>query len=461
MQLWLDFWRNIRSGLRVAFGLPVSLSAFRISVRQLFLVFCFNVAVGALVDYVRAGPDPVLSTYAIIYEGFMVAVLLLMGALLSAACEQPHLKLALPVIVLASEPALSALWFILTLPGTYGVLLGYRIQLAGFWASIVWVAFIYWRAMATALQPREPHFRLRTLGGTALLLIGVPLSIWANQPWWRESSGAPIEETGYVNPASEAALAAQQTLLDDALDDLEDERPRVTDLYFIGFAPYAREDVFRKDMEVARQLFDDRFDTDGRSLVLINNPRTVLDEPLATVSNLRTTLNSIGAAIDTDDDVVMIYLESHGTRDHRLAVEFWPLQLDPLTPEALRSMLDESGIKWRIIVVSACYSGGFIDALKDDHTLIMTASSADRRSFGCGTESEATYFGDALFQHALRFDDSFVVAFDKARRSIAERERAEGVSPPSDPQIYVGDAMAAKLPQLEAALRARRTGNTI
>ena len=62
-------------------------------------------------------------------------------------------------------------------------------------------------------------------------------------------------------------------MLGDALDELEEERPRMTDLYFVGFAPYAREDVFRKDMEVARDLFDDRFDTDGRSIVLINNPR--------------------------------------------------------------------------------------------------------------------------------------------------------------------------------------------
>jgi hypothetical protein len=35
------------------------------------------------------------------------------------------------------------------------------------------------------------------------------------------------------------------------------------------------------------------------------------------------------------------------------------------------------------------------------------------------------------------------------------------VSPPSDPQIYVGDEMAAKLPKLEATLRARRAGATI
>jgi len=127
----------------------------------------------------------------------------------------------------------------------------------------------------------------------------------------------------------------------------------------------------------------------------------------------------------------------------------------------LKSMLDDAGIKWRIIVVSACYSGGFVAPLRDEHTLIMTASASNRTSFGCGVESNATYFADALFQHALRFEDSFVKAFEVARERIAKREVEDKVSPPSEPQLFVGEAMAAKLPQLEGALRSRRTGNTI
>src|SRR5207244_2844568 len=259
----------------------------------------------------------------------------------------------------------------------------------------------------------------------------------------------------YANPATEDVLIKQPQLLYEALTELEDERPGVTDLYFVGFAPYSAEDVFRKDIEVAHQLFDDRFDTDGRSVVLINNPGTMLDTPFATVSNLRATLSEIGDIINPDEDVVMVYLSSHGTRDHKLSIEFPPLQLDSLPPETLKQLLDDAGIKWRIIVVSACYSGGFIDPLKDDHTLIMTASAANRTSFGCGTESDATYFGDALFQHALRFEDSFVKAFEQAKARIEERERKEKLSP-SQPQIFVGDEMAAKLPKFEAELKARR-----
>ena len=444
----------------MAFGLPVSFPAFRVSVRQLLVLLCIGVLIGATNDYVRAGAHPMLSLHAIVYEGFDAALLLLVSAILSAAYRQPHLKLALPVIVLASEPALGIVNLILALPGNQGSLLGYRIQWAGFWLLMTWLTIIYWRAIAIALMPRQPRFWRRSLAGAALLLAGVALAIWGNQPWFYAARPAPFQDTRYPSPAAEAVLVKQPQLLYEAVTELEDERPGVTDLYFVGFASYAAEDVFRKDIEVARRLFDDRFDTDGRSIALINNPRTMLEVPFATASNLRATLSEIGDIINPDQDVVMLYLTSHGSRDHKLSVEFPPLQLDALTPEMLKEMLDSAGIKWRIIVVSACYSGGFIEPLKDDYTLIMTASAADRTSFGCGTESDATYFGDALFQHALRFEDSFVKAFEQAKSRIEERELSEKLEP-SQPQIFVGEEMAAKLPKLEAELRARRSGDAI
>jgi hypothetical protein len=455
-QAGIDLGRNLKSGLRLSFGLPVSMLAFRISVRQLLLLVLIGVVIGATNDYLRAGPQPILSLHAIVYEGFDIALLLLIAAILSAAFGQPHLKLALPVIVLASEPALGILNVLLALPGNQGGILGWRIQWVGFWLLMVWITVIYWRALVIALMPRQPQFWLRSLTGTALLVGGVWVAIWANQPWFYAEPRA-TREAGFPSPASEAVLIQQPQLLYEAVTELEDERPGATDLYFVGFAPYASEDVFRKDIEVAQDLFDDRFDTDGRSVVLINNPRTMLEVPFATVSNLRATLSAIGDIIDPDQDVVMLYLTSHGTRDHKLAVEFPPLQLEALSPAALKQMLDDAGIKWRIIVVSACFSGGFIEPLKDDYTLLMTASATDRTSFGCGSESDATYFGDALFQHALRFEDSFVKAFEQAKERIAERERAEKREA-SNPQIFVGDAMAAKLPKLEAELRARRSG---
>jgi hypothetical protein len=459
-QIWIDLRRNLWGGLRLAFGLPVSLLTFRVSIRQLLLLLLIGVAIGAANDYVRAGAHPVLSMNAIVYEGFEAALLLLIAAVLAAAFRQPHLRLALPVVVLSSDPALGVVNLIFALPGNQGAILGYPIPWIGFWLLMLWIVFIYWRAVAIALVPREPRFWPRSLAGGALLFAGVLAAIWANQPWFYAAQPLGFGASGSPSPASEPVLVKQPQLLYDAVNDLDEERPGVTDLYFVGFAPYAAEDVFRKDLETARDLFDDRFDTDGRSITLINNPSTMLDVPFATVSNLRATLSEVGDIIDPDQDVVMLYLTSHGTRDHRIVVDYPPLQLESLTPEALKEMLDDAGIKWRIIVVSACYSGSFIDVLKDDYTLIITAAAADRTSFGCGSESAATYFGDALFNHALRFEDSFVKAFEDAKQRIAERERAEKRQP-SKPQMFIGDEMAAKLPKLEAEVRARRSGESI
>jgi peptidase C13-like protein len=457
-----DLARNLAGGALLVFGQPVNRLRFRVGVPQLLALFAASALFDIGVDAFRRDPSAMFSLAGLVGEAFFGALLMLFSAVLSMAFRQPGYALALPVIVLSGEWPLQVVRMVVGL----GVRTELLSPLAGVRAEqvlLAWTLFWLWRSAAVSLAPSRPSYGLRS--AVAAVLLASPLwfgpLLIQDEGWWQMPPQEPTADARYLSPASEAVLAAQPGLLDDALDDLEDSRPDVTDLYFVGFAPYASEDVFRKDMEVARTLFDDRFDTKGRSIVLLNNPRTVLERPLATVSNLRTTLDEIGGAIDPDKDVVMLYLESHGSRDHQLVAEFPPLQLDSLTPEALRKMLDDAGIKWRIIVVSACYSGGFIDALKDENTLIMTASAADRTSFGCGSESDATYFGDALFQHALRFEDSFVRAFEQAKQGIAAREKKQNVSPPSDPQMNVGSEMAAKLPKLEGELRMRRRGSSV
>jgi len=463
MSQWLrDLGRNLWSGALLVFGQPVSKLRFRIGVPQLLVLFFLSAWLDLAVDTVRREPDSTFVLKGLIGEGFYGGLLMLFAGLLAVILRQPSFALALPVIVLSSEwPLLLAR--LVSAVAFDGSAESLGAALRAEQLILLWSVFWLWRSAAVSLEPKRPHYALRSIG--AAILLSTPLwfapAFFPDMAWWEAPAKETARDTRFPSPASEVVLSAQQELFDNALDDLEDERQGTTDLYFVGFAPYAGEDVFRKDMELARDLFDQRFDTEGRSIVLVNNPRTVLEQPMATVTNLRATLKEIGATIDRDDDVVMVYLESHGARDHHLAVEFPPLELEPLTPEILRTLLDESDIKWRIIVVSACYSGGYVEPLKDDFTLIMTASAADRTSFGCGVESNATYFADALFQHALRFEDSFVKAFAQARERIAARETEEKRTPPSDPQIYIGDEMAAKLPKLEAALRARRLGGTI
>jgi len=455
-----DLGRNLAWGGRIPFGLKVTRLDFRIGVPQLLALFAFSALVDIGVDWVQRDPGAMFTMQGLVGEVFFGAILMLLATLLARAFRQPDYALALPVIVLASEWPLQIARVLGAVSGPLDFF-GETVRAQSIFT--LWTLFWLWRAAAVSLAPPRPHYGLRSVVAAAVLMS--PMWLFApllpDTSWWVSDSAAEARDTGYPSPASEEALAAQPRLLDKALTDLEDQRPDVTDLYFVGFAPDAAEDVFRKDVVAARDLFDERFDTDGRSVTLINNPRTVLDTPLATVNNLRETLNEIGATIDRDDDVVLVFLESHGGRDYRLTADFPPLELDELSPQSLREMLDQSGIKWRIVIVSACYSGGYVEPLQDDYTLIMTASAANRTSFGCGTDSDATFFAEALFQQALHFEDSFVKAFEQARTSIAEREKKENMSPPSDPQLYIGRAMADKLPRLEGALRARRAGGNI
>jgi Peptidase C13 family len=125
------------------------------------------------------------------------------------------------------------------------------------------------------------------------------------------------------------------------------------------------------------------------------------------------------------------------------------LPLLQLGPTDLRQALDESGIKWRVVVVSACYAGVFLETLKSDTTLIVTASDAEHSSFGCDDDRDLTYFGEAFLKDSVPSTASLEAAFKKAADLIQRREGAEHKIH-SNPQLYVGARIREKLAGLES-----------
>jgi Peptidase C13 family len=111
-------------------------------------------------------------------------------------------------------------------------------------------------------------------------------------------------------------------------------------------------------------------------------------------------------------------------------------------------MLQRSGIKNSVIVLSACHSGSFLPALADPTTLVIAAARADRSSFGCEDRRQWTYFGEAYFDRALRAEPSFVRAFERARDLIASWE-AKAKLEPSLPQIAGGERLGPALAAIE------------
>jgi hypothetical protein len=243
----------------------------------------------------------------------------------------------------------------------------------------------------------------------------------------------------------------QPELLRAAAEALAPQRPGIADLYVISVAGSADAEVFRREAQSARALFDERFDAVGRSALLANSPTTALTTPLASTDSLRRIVQAAVARMDPQEDVLALFFTSHGHRG-RLSLRFPGLAIGDLTPEALARILDSAGAVWRIVIISACHSGSFIPALEGDRTLVLTAAAASRTSFGCNDENEFTYFGEALIDEELRRSFSLLEAFEAAKRTIAEREAAEGFRP-SMPQAYVGDAIRGKLAELEARLK--------
>ena len=235
---------------------------------------------------------------------------------------------------------------------------------------------------------------------------------------------------------------------------LAHERPGTPDLYFLAFGGDAHQDVFLREVQAVRKLFDERFDTKNRSVVLVNNPKTVTKFPLANSHNLLAGLDRMSGMMNIEEDVLFLFLTSHGTPDV-LSVNFKPMNMNNLTANNLKiRFLDQSRIKWRVIIVSACHSGSFIDDLKNENSLIIAASHADRVSFGCSHENEWTYFGRAYFDQALRDTFSFTDAFPRAAKTVGKWEKEQKLDP-SLPQIHIGKAIKPKLREIEARLKKR------
>lgn len=270
--------------------------------------------------------------------------------------------------------------------------------------------------------------------------------------WQKNVQSEPIFQSDPVEPVvTEAAFYAQPELLADMLNNVQPQRPTVHDWYFMGVAGHGEQDVFRSEIELTKDYFDHQFGTAGRSVELINNANTLSALPIASKTSIERALQSIAKKMDVNEDVLFLTLTSHGG-DKVIEMSNPPLALDNVDAKWLRQSLDKSGIKWRVIVVSACYSGSFINELKSPDTLVITASAANKSSFGCSNEAEYTYFGQAFFAESLPKLRRFQPAFEAASKRIAEREKMMGFEP-SEPQLVMGEAIKTKLPEFENSLK--------
>ncbi|QDH34709.1 C13 family peptidase [Porphyrobacter sp. YT40] len=246
---------------------------------------------------------------------------------------------------------------------------------------------------------------------------------------------------------SAAQRREQQRRLDAALAALAPQRAGVAEAYVLTVA-LDSDPVFAREAREAARVLGARYGAEGRTVTLAGPDGTRDDAPHGSISALLLAISHLGSVMDGGEDVLVLYTTSHGA-DIGLAYHYGDSGYGILSPVSLKRALEEAGIRRRVLILSACYSGVFVPVLASPDTAILTAAAATRSSFGCVAENDWTFFGDALINRALRQPVSLEEAARQAGRSVADWE-AQARFLASLPQVSIGPEVGTWLPALEA-----------
>jgi hypothetical protein len=154
-------------------------------------------------------------------------------------------------------------------------------------------------------------------------------------------------------------------------------------------------------------------------------------------------LDGMGAAAARGTAGCLLYFTSHGTPTAMVFGE-----ASPMTPDIMANIVRSTcGARPTVVIVSACYSGIFINALSAPNRMVLTAASRERTSFGCGADETYPWFDGCVIE-TLPTASDFLALSAATRACVARKETERGVSPASEPQMFVGSEMQMRLPTL-------------
>ena len=393
--------------------------------RSVGLLALISLALWIGIDRLRAGQGASFNVFGIPDLGLMVLMLLALAFVL-ARPSRPPLPYRQSVFIIAAALPVLIVLDCLTDRWAWAA----TIALALYALAYVWRAL---RAFSGAAQPRALALSVALLCGCVWLGGEVYLE---PSLWLPKETGHAAESTWRAS-VSEPLLFDQQHRIDKALDSVSASDGSVPEAFFLGFAGVGSQKVFAEEIKFASRVVGERYDTAHRELLLINDRRDRETYPLATVSGLRYALKGIARKMNLQRDILFLSLSSHGSDEPELSVSNGAMNLDQVTGENLMQALRDSGIRRRIIVISACHAGAFIPVLKNPSTIIITAAASNRTSFGCSDDRDLTYFGEAFYRDALPGAHSLEQAFSLAQTLIAKREASEHITS-SKPQAYFG-----------------------
>lgn len=247
---------------------------------------------------------------------------------------------------------------------------------------------------------------------------------------------------------SPAWQLAEQHRIDAALASLQPQRKGVVDVYVLAVG-LDSDPVFGREAREAGKVLARRYGAQGRTLVLAGSDGSADTAlPSGSPANVSLALARIAEVMDKSEDVLVLYTTSHGG-PFGIVYNDGDNGYGAISPARMLAMFQALGIERRIVMISACFSGVFVPFLKSEDSVVVTAADAAHTSFGCQADSDWTFFGDALINHALRKRQPLAAADAEARGLIGQWE-AKGRLDPSNPQIAIGSRAHQWLDTLDA-----------
>ena len=243
---------------------------------------------------------------------------------------------------------------------------------------------------------------------------------------------------------------AEHRRMDRALAALQPQRKGVVDAYVVSLA-LDSDPVFGREAREAGRVLGRRYDAAGRTVVLAAPDGGGDDaHPRGSPEAFAAVLARIAELMDPAEDVLVVYTTSHGA-PFGIVYSDGDSGSGVISPYWLWTTLGELKIRNRLLILSACFSGGFVPLLSSETSAIVTAAAADRTSFGCVSENDWTFFGDAMINHALRKGQPLAAAAAQASAMVGGWERQGGMIP-SNPQVSIGTGVGRWLAPLEARM---------
>lgn len=150
---------------------------------------------------------------------------------------------------------------------------------------------------------------------------------------------------------------------------------------------------------------------------------------------------ALAARVAGGADGCVLFMTSHGERE---GLFLGPFDL-AMSPKRLDAALDRTcGERPTVVILSGCYSGVYADKpVEAANRIVFTAARPDRVSFGCSNDRVHTIFDGILLEQMAkaRPGATWTALAADVIAAVDEREKREGFTPPSEPQLRAGRAV--------------------